>query len=154
MREVQTDLWNYRDGLYFKSTQYLCITTNGDIKNDGTAVMGRGVALQAVTRWPAIAKVLADYMNRYGNHVGMLGHYNFTRYFTSFPVKDHWSEKADLVLIDRSCIELAALARIYSKEVFLLPRPGCGAGGLDWSMVRPMCDMHFELLDNIVIVNR
>ena len=44
-----------------------CITTNGTIKNDGRAVMGRGVALQAATLYPTLSLELGQFLNDYGN---------------------------------------------------------------------------------------
>lgn len=50
---------------------------------------------------------------------------------------------ADPALIAQSCLELVALADAHGWRRVLLPRPGCGAGGLDWAHdVRPrLCDL-------------
>lgn len=115
-----------------------CITVNGATRNDGQAVMGRGVAAQAKERWPFLPAVLGEYIRQCGNHVGvLLEPVGNSALLLSFPVKHHWREAADLDLIQRSCVELMGLADDYDLEKVLLPRPGCGNGRLDWAQVGP-----------------
>src|SRR5439155_3761011 len=90
-----------------------CITTNGAVRKDGCAIMGRGVAAQAKERWPAVPKWLGDSITSLGNHVDDF----FLRHndpdmapLVAFPVKHHWQQAADLDLILRSCRELMDLA--------------------------------------------
>lgn len=109
----------------------ICITTNGDVRRDGAAVMGRGVALQAKQRLPGIEYKLGDHIRSHGNHVCCIGSLIF------FPVKHHWKNKANLQLIKRSAEELVALLKISTFiDTVALPRPGCGNGGLDWKDVK------------------
>jgi len=42
MKEVIGNIWNY-----YNKGNWIVITTNGTIKKNGEAVMGRGVALEA-----------------------------------------------------------------------------------------------------------
>jgi hypothetical protein len=127
-----------------------CITTNGFIKKNGSLVMGAGVAGQAQARYPNLPKIAGDFVQTYGNIVGiftvehLLGEYKPWKeheYFITFPVKHAWYEKADLALIERSAYELMAALNepgfIAWKKV-LLPLPGCGNGQLSWSDVKPV----------------
>ena len=139
MISVYGNLWDYHD-----RGEWICITTNGAIRRDGCAVMGRGVALGAATRYPELPKILGALLAEYGNHVMRLSRH---RMFT-FPVKKHWGGRAQLYLIERSCKELMSLLGDTKKKV-VLPRPGCGNGGLDWYEVR---DAIYELLDDRVLV--
>lgn len=129
-----------------------CITTNGALRTNGYAVMGKGIALQAKKRYPKIEATLGRLIQKYGNHVYYLGHR-----LISFPTKNHWmEEKSDLNLIKRSATELVALLRgdvpIKSKSNrrILLTRPGCGNGNLEWSEVRPV--IQAILSDNEFII--
>lgn len=124
MREVFGDLWEY-------PADIRVITTNGDVNRFGQAVMGRGVALQAKQRYPNIEKALAYCLSKYGLRVVMLRHDLF-----AFPVKRHWHEKARLSLIRRSAQELVSMTD--RTQVVVLPRPGCGNGGLSWEDVKPV----------------
>ena len=113
--------------------------------------MGKGVALQAAQKFPALPKLLGTYLKDYGNHVLPLMQYKII----TFPVKHHWNQRADIQLIMRSCIELAYICDLQRYYMFkeagkvYLVRPGCGAGGLDWADVKPLCEKY---LDNRFVV--
>ncbi len=44
--------------LFDQKVEAICLTTNGFVRKDGKAVMGRGVAAQAVVRWPVLPYIL------------------------------------------------------------------------------------------------
>ena len=96
MKGVVGDAWRLR-----KHFTYLAITTNGFIKKDGRAVMGRGIAKQANEKYPGLDKLLGTKIRELGNRVNLL-----TASLVSFPVKHNWWEEADIELIKRSCTEL------------------------------------------------
>lgn len=129
MKQVRGDLWRL-------PADARCITTNGAVRQDGAAVMGRGVAAQAKTRWPGIEFFFGERLQHFGNHALCLGVWDGAE-LVSFPVKRHWREAADLNLILQSCRELMALADERPWQRILLPRPGCGNGRLDWAQVGP-----------------
>ena len=78
-------------GDLFKQTDFdaICITTNGFIKRDGTAVMGKGCAYVAKQRYPNIEKRLATNIISEGNIPTMLlsSSENLPYDILSFPVK-------------------------------------------------------------------
>lgn len=139
MPEVQSDLWSYLDLDYS-----ICITTNGTIRKDGSAVMGRGCARQAADRFPELPAVLGANLLNHGNHTHVLKEFQPSkagpsRRIFSFPVKHNWFDRlADLNLIRRSYQELLVLRAEDEKVV--LPRPGCGVGNLRWEDVRHIFD--------------
>lgn len=110
------------------------ITTNGSVKNDGDAVMGRGVARRAVELHPILPKLLGDSLQSFGNRpVPLIGN------FITLPVKHSWKEPADVALIRRSIQRASVLFRYLEwSGIVFLPRPGCGNGGLKWSDLRGM----------------
>lgn len=113
------------------------ITTNGYVKNDGSAVMGRGTALVAAQINKSLPKVLGDLLLSHGNRPFLL-----PGNFVSLPVKHKWDEKADLGLIDMSLQHLYSLLVHYwtpERKVYL-PRPGCGNGQLSWDTVQPFVE--------------
>lgn len=63
MREVVGNLWDFHD-------QGFCIgvSTNGDCRRDGLAVMGAGVALAAAKRFPNLPSLLGAKLRASGNH--------------------------------------------------------------------------------------
>ncbi|GIW56217.1 MAG: ADP-ribose-binding protein [Nitrospiraceae bacterium] len=138
MIERAYDLWTVRDAP-------IGITTNGSVTRAGLAVMGRGCALEAARRIPTIRRELGARLRETGNHVYWFpAHEIFT-----FPVKHRCNERADLVLIRQSARELATLANALGWTRVILPRPGCGNGGLTWDGVRPILA---DLLDDRFVI--
>lgn len=147
MREVNADLWSLLDP---KGHTAICVTTNGFVKKNGNAVMGRGCALEATKQFPGIDEVLGRFLTAYGNHVHRL-HENPDIF--SFPVKHNWNEVADLDLIKQSLHELWWRMKTDSYKSVYLPRPGCGNGQLSWSAVKPLVEEKFGNDDRLVIVD-
>jgi len=171
MKQVKGDLWAHPANI-------VVITTNGSIRRDGHAVMGRGVAKQAKDRFPHISKALAGLIKKSGNHVYYLGAFmrdlppkisdgsildsvtdSEMKHIIAFPVKHEWHQLASIDLILRSVIELNYLCHIIlpgaaiETDIIAMPRPGCGNGGLDWLKdVRPIVEPHLN--DRYVIVER
>jgi hypothetical protein len=108
-----------------------CITTNGALRRNGNAIMGKGVALETRKRYHDIEAILGSFINKYGNHVFCLG-YNLI----SFPTKYHWKQDSDIELIKRSAQELVTLLKNNPARRVLLTRPGCGSGNLKWSEIK------------------
>ena len=79
-------------------------------------------------------------LRKYGNCINILVPLEDGRKVVSFPVKHNWHETADIELIIRSCREAMCRTANYPEEKFLLPRPGCGNGGLSWEDVKPMIE--------------
>lgn len=132
MIEVYGNLWTH-------PAETRVITTNGTVKKDGTAVMGRGCALEAKEKWPGIEVNLGDKLSRLGNHVFVLHERGPWPgpIVISFPVKHQWSEKADYQLILQSAKELVAVVTALDIDTVVMPRPGCGNGGLEWEAEVP-----------------
>ena len=109
--------------------------------------MGRGIALQAKNKFPGIEYQIGTLIRELGNHVHLIG----AGRQCTFPVKHNWWEKANLILIRRSAVELAIIAYEHKKLVFSIPHPGCHNGGRTWEEVRPL--LEDILPDNVHIVD-
>ena len=133
MREIRGDLWD------FHGRAVIGITTCGQLNPKGECLMLRGCARQAKIRFPELPAILGGLIQSRGNHVFCLGGGIF-----NFPVENSSFEVPDLALIQRSCRELAALADALGWPEVILPRPGCGTGGLEWLEVRPLLSRHFD----------
>lgn len=68
----------------------------------------------------------------------------------AFPTKHNWYESSNINLIIQSAESLAALAKEHPENYYLLPRPDCSNGQLEWSFVKP----HIEniLPDNVIAI--
>jgi hypothetical protein len=132
MREISGNIWDHL------GMAVIAVTTNGLVTKNGRAVFGRGCAGQAKERFPDLAERLGGLLQR-GNHVYILGDG-----LVSFPVEHTPYENPDLRLIERSAEELAELADAEGWERVILPRPGCGGGGLAWKDVKPLLERHLD----------
>jgi len=159
MKEAFGDIWD----TYYKSwvpsypitgIRYdaVVITTNGFVKKNGALVMGRGIALQAKQRFPGLDFEIGDMVKNYGNHVFSV--YRPYATLLTMPVKPEygingqpgWKVRADLSLIEQSASELVSLIENFNRfslipfSYILMPRPGCGNGGLKWENVKPIIE--------------
>lgn len=143
MLEIRGDLFALAKG------QVLCITTNGFVKKDGRAVMGRGCARQAAAAWPALPGILGQSIKRNGNVTAILlgaGGIDDASYraIVAFPVKHAWWELASLELIRNSAERLMGLADDMGWTDIFVPLPGCGNGRLEWAQVKPVLEPYFD----------
>ena len=142
MKEIRGNLWDF----YGKPGYVVCITTNGTLKKNGEAVMGRGCAKEAQKRIPRVAAKLGILIAEEGNVLNRIP----SEMVLAFPVKHNWWEKADLTLIRRSAEQLKARDAEY---IFILPRPGCGNGQRDWLReVKPLLEA-VGLPDNVWVIS-
>lgn len=172
MVEVKADLWKY-------PCYWICIPTNGIVKESGEAVMGAGVAKQAVQKvWDAPFS-LGDKIKKHGNIVQEIGKFTRDNYVPrapencyqldqvvvtlfAFPTKHHYKDPSDLKLVETSCQQLllkyntiVSMNRWQHPRKYVpiicLPEVGCGLGGLDWEIqVQPICKKYFKSNDFVI----
>jgi len=163
MKEIQGNLFDH-----IGKADAICITTNGFVKSNGECVMGKGCAQEATKRWPGIALLLGDSIKADGNAVIPLISENET-VILSFPVKSiretfdgtnavrhmtskfkvgdsmpGWACKAKIDIIESSASCLARIATAHKWTNIILPRPGCGAGELNWAEVKEVLNKHLD----------
>jgi hypothetical protein len=143
MTEITGNIWDYRE------TSIVAITTNGQVTKNGKAVMGRGVAAQAASMFPSLPARLGQCLAASGNHV-----HNLDYNIISFPVEHSPYDVPDLHLIERSAQELVTLADQRGWQSIVVPRPGCGGGGLSWKEVQPLLKKYFDDRFMVISANR
>ena len=150
MQLVYGNMWDIWD-----STDCFLITTNSTTKNDGSLVMGRGIARQARDRFPGIDTALGLHIILCAGHLGRYGIVTSPHWasgnnykLAAFQVKTHYSNKTDLNLITYSCLRLNRLAKIHPLLRFDLNFPGIGNGKLSRDLVLPTLE---HLPDNVHI---
>lgn len=134
MHELTGDLWEQH-----AAGAVVAITTGGLVSKQGECAMPRGCARQARDRFPGLAAQLGDLILRHGNHVHALDNR-----IVSFPVENSPYEMPEPALIERSCRELVNLVDRNNWPSVVVPRPGCGGGGLDWHDIRRIVARHFD----------
>lgn len=142
MHEAVGDIWDYA------GRGVIAITTSSSLAGDGRAVVGRGVARQAAARFPGLAEKLGRLIMEQGNHVFDLGDG-----LVSFPVEETAWSLPDLHIIARSAQELRALVDAAGWRRIVVPRPGCGGGGLAWREVRPLLEPWFDQRFTVIVLH-
>lgn len=107
------------------------VPTNGMVRKDGRAVMGRGFAASVKNRVKDSDLILGKLITLYGSKVQWI-----VQNLYAFPTKDDWKNPSTMDIILRSCKELRAIAEGRPGKWYL-PLPGCGAGDLDFKVVLP-----------------
>lgn len=139
MIEIIGNAWSY----YGQDKTIICITTNGFLKQNGEAVMGRGIAFQAAHYFPEMPELLGEHIRKHGNVPTIFEKYKLI----TFPVKRFWFEKASLEIIKQSA-ELF-LKMLKEDWTYILTRPDCNNGKLDWKDVKPIIEF---LPDNVKVI--
>ncbi len=134
MNERVGDLWR----LHAKGA-VVAITTGGLVSKKGECSMPRGCAREAKERFEGLSARLGQLITTHGNHVFDLG-----ERIVSFPVENSPYECPELSIIERSCRELVQLADEKQWQEIVVPRPGCGGGGLEWKDVSGIVARHFD----------
>ncbi|PLX97524.1 MAG: ADP-ribose-binding protein [Desulfuromonas sp.] len=147
MQLIGGDLWEFH-----RQGAVIAVTTGGLVKKDGSCAMPNGCARQAAERYPKIPYVLGEQIRHFGMHVFDLGNR-----IVAFPVENSPYENPELGIIARSCRELVELADYKGWCDIVVPRPGCGMGGLQWKEVAPILAAHFDerfrIIDKLENVN-
>jgi len=153
MREIIGDLFS-------QECDAICITTSGIVNRHGQLIMGAGCALEAKNRWPKLPFTFGELLALNGNiPVIIKKEFLFESSdsirpydIISFPTKNHWLDKSGLDLIVKSCAGLMNIVAFHGIKKVVLPRPGCGCGGLDWQKVKnlisPILDDRIYIISN------
>jgi hypothetical protein len=142
MLELEGNIWIV-DNAY----DAVVITTNGFVKENGEAVMGRGIAQQAAKEFRFLPISLGNRLTKHGNRVYLFEEYNRfwkKKRIITFPVKTDWRVRAHKDLIIKSTEQLVDLVDAVGFERIVMPRPGCGNGGLKWEDVKPIIEPYLD----------
>jgi len=120
-------------------------------------VMGKGVAYEFKHRWPENYKAYKKVCDARGLRPGHMLIFELTNLFgksepkfiINFPTKDHWRAKSKLEYISEGLDALVSDIKKYKIKSIALPPLGCGNGGLDWNIVRPMMLEKLSELDDV-----
>ncbi len=107
-------------------------------------VMGKGIALQFKEAFPRNNKIYIESCKRKELVPGkllsvwdsnlLLG----KKLIINFPTKTHWRQPSKYEYIESGLMALLNLIETENIKSIALPPLGCGNGGLEWSIVKPM----------------
>jgi len=119
-------------------------------------VMGKGIALQFKRAYPDMFKAYKKACDRGDVQLGKMwvwhnSSFEGPRHIVNFPTKGHWRSGSKLADIEAGLVDLVAVIDALDISSIALPPLGCGNGGLDWSVVRPIIDEHLGTLRSVEI---
>ena len=120
-------------------------------------VMGKGIALMFKERFPenyqAYAAACKAETVRVGEMFVSAGvELAGPRWIINFPTKKHWLHPTKLEWVRDGLAALKAVIREKQIRSIALPPLGCGNGGLEWAVVRPLIESSLAELADVDIV--
>lgn len=152
MRHETGDIWALA-----RAGDAVVVPVNVGWRGDGLAVLGRGLALQAVRRFRWLRRWWGEICQRCGSGTGVVavccedGKWAGL-WLVCFPVKPlnvaqpylSWRAGADIGLIERGLVALARWGTSGTVARILVPSLGCGNGGLSEAAVVPLMERHLS----------
>jgi len=118
--------------------------------------MGKGIALQFKKAFPENFKVYHRACKKAEVKPGRM--YVFStgdlfnpKYIINFPTKKHWRGKSRLEDIQSGLSALIEEVKRLKIKSIAVPPLGCGLGGLDWKIVRPMIEEVFATVPDVKV---
>ena len=120
-------------------------------------VMGKGIALLFKQRFPENYHAYAAACSAGKVRVGEMfitagGELNGPRWIIKFPTKQHWRQPSQLEWVRDGLLSLKEVIREKNIKSIALPALGCGNGGLDWAVVRPLIETSLADLPGVEIL--
>lgn len=106
-------------------------------------VMGKGIALQFKMNFPDNFRAYVAACERGEVEIGKMfvtktNRMDGLQYIINFPTKKHWKQPSKLEYIQAGLIDLKRILLENNIGSIALPPLGCGNGGLDWAVVKPL----------------
>jgi len=125
---------------------WIVVPTNQGWTKDGRGILGKGLALQAASRWPNLITDWGDHCMKALHEAGPLPIRCRGGLVILAPTKSldekapwlSWRTAARLSTIEETCLRLQRMAVDLDGERILVPDLGCGEGGLLVEAVRPV----------------
>ena len=119
-------------------------------------VMGRGIALSFREAYPENYRAYKKACDK-GEvvpgrmFVHLAGDMFSKKYIINFPTKRHWREKSRIEDIRSGLANLVSVIKELRIKSVTIPPLGCGLGGLDWKVVRPIIESSVKELSGVEI---
>jgi O-acetyl-ADP-ribose deacetylase (regulator of RNase III) len=120
-------------------------------------VMGKGIALMFKERFPDNFRAYAAACKAGEVRVGHMfvtpvHELNGPRWVINFPTKESWRRPTKLEWVRDGLASLKEVIRDKEIRSIAIPPLGCGNGGLDWAVVRPLIESSLAELEDVDIV--
>jgi O-acetyl-ADP-ribose deacetylase (regulator of RNase III) len=106
-------------------------------------VMGKGIALQFKKNFPEMFKAYAKACQENAVVIGKMHVWQNSamfgpRFVINFPTKDDWRHPSKIEYIQSGLQDLVGVIKDFNIKSIAIPPLGCGNGGLDWNLVKPI----------------
>lgn len=102
-------------------------------------VMGKGIALLFKNNFPDNYFYYRDACRKGQVRIGgMFTQQEKGKWIINFPTKTTWRLNSDYAYIKEGLISLSNTLYWLNVKTIAIPALGCGNGGLDWNIVKPM----------------
>jgi O-acetyl-ADP-ribose deacetylase (regulator of RNase III) len=120
-------------------------------------VMGKGIALQFKRAYPDMFKSYARACEAGSIQLGSMWVWQTAslegpRLVINFPTKGHWRSRSRLADVHAGLADLRRVIDEYGIRSIAVPPLGCGNGGLDWSVVRPVIEQSLGDLAGVEVL--
>ncbi|MCX6916738.1 MAG: macro domain-containing protein, partial [Verrucomicrobia bacterium] len=124
---------------------------------NSVGVMGKGIALQFKQAFPENYDQYRQACERGEVQPGRMfvfatGNLMGPRFIINFPTKRHWKGKSQIEDVDGGLDALVEVIRTNRIRSIAVPPLGCGNGGLDWRVVRPLIERKLSPLANVEVL--
>lgn len=110
-------------------------------------VMGKGLALEFKKRYPRMFEEYKKQCRDGWLYVGSFMLWRAKDHFVlNFPTKKHWKDPSSLIYVEAGLLSLANEYENYGISSIAFPKLGCGNGGLDWEVVKPVMERYLQEL--------
>jgi O-acetyl-ADP-ribose deacetylase (regulator of RNase III) len=120
-------------------------------------VMGKGIALMFKERFPANFREYEAACKAGEVRVGEMfvtanNEFDGPRWIINFPTKEQWFRRTKLEWIESGMVALKNVIREKGIKSVAVPPLGCGNGGLNWKVVRPIIERELSELDDVDVI--
>jgi O-acetyl-ADP-ribose deacetylase (regulator of RNase III) len=120
-------------------------------------IMGKGIALQFKRAYPANFAAYRAACDRGDVRLGEMFVFDTAikgprRYVINFPTKQHWKNNSQLEDVKAGLDDLVRVVTERGIRSVAIPALGCGNGGLDWQVVRPLIEQACARMPGVRVV--
>ena len=120
-------------------------------------VMGKGIALMFREKYPENFKAYAAACKAGEVQVGKMFvtpgvELGGPRWIINFPTKKEWRHPTKLEWVRDGLVALKGVIREKQIKSIAIPPLGCGNGGLDWAVVRPLIEQALGDLNDVEVI--
>lgn len=130
----------YVKGDIFSSPAKIIVNTVNTV-----GVMGKGIALEFKNRYPDMFQTYKNICQEGKLDIGMLYLWKKSeKWVMLFPTKKHWRNPSKLEYIESGLKKFVDNWDRLGTDSIAFPRLGCGNGGLDWNVVKPLMEKYLQ----------